>query len=265
MSSRPEPERIPPDANAVAKRALILKHRLQKGLATPPPDHLAQLLQQWSEGDRAAFLEKMKHYYQTQEQRIRNAGLWNDMDEVERAFIQAGPVEIPQQAWIDANWVGESLSCLLWALELFPEIPASDKELSIERKKHLARLPEAILTGGHKLRASDLIEKQRDLAELWHWRSRTRRLQEEGRTPAELPGGMTVEQMLRLTSQKAADEGLIPPPISGDFPALGKAYRDLSPTEFSIATSIAVERHRAFNWLFGYAPGNRWTETPTDT
>ena len=83
--------------------------------------------------------------------------------------------------------------------------------------------------------------------------------------PAELPGGMTVEQMLRLTSQKAADEGFIPRPIDGDFPALGKAYRDLSPTEFSIATSIAVERHRAFNWLCGYAPGNRWTETPTDT
>jgi hypothetical protein len=150
-------------------------------------------------------------------------------------------------------------------LELFPKIHAYDTELSVERKKHLARLPEAILTGGHKLRASELIQKQRELAELWHWRSRTRRLQEEGRMPAELPGGMTMERILQLTSQKAADEGLIPPPIDGDFPAFGKAYRNLTPTESSIASSIAVERHRAFNWLCGYARGNRWAETPTDT
>ena len=265
MSPRSEPERIPPDVNTVAKRALILKHRLQKSLATPPPDQLARLMHQWSDSDRGAFVEKMKHYYRTQEQRIRDAGLWDEMDESERAFIQAGPIEIPQQAWIDANWVGESLACLLWVLELFPEIPASDQELSIERKKHLARLPEAILTGGHKLRASDLIQKQRDLAELWHWRARTRCLQEEGRMPTVLPGGMTVEQMLRRTSEKAAEEGVIPPPIEGDFPAFGKPYRNLTPTEFSIATSIAMERHRAFNWLCGYAPGNRWTETPTNT
>src|SRR5215471_6451943 len=157
MCSRPTPERVPPDAKAVAKRSLILKHRLQKGLATPPPGHLASLMQQWSEQDRVAFAEKMNHYYQTQERRIRDAGLWNEMDEGERLFIQAGPSEIAQQAWIDANWVGESLACLLWALELFPEVPAYDKELSIDRKKHLARLPKGILTSGHKLRAPDLI------------------------------------------------------------------------------------------------------------
>ena len=49
------------------------------------------------------------------------------------------------------------------------------------------------------------------------------------------------------------------------FLAFGKAYRDLGPEEYAIATSIARERHFALNWLCGHAPGNRWDETPTDT
>ena len=116
-------------------------------------------------------------------------------------------------------------------------------------------------------RQIDLPKQElRDLAELWHWRSRTRRLQEEGRMPTILDSrGLTIERLLQLSSAKAAEEGMAPPPIDGDFPAFGKPYRSLTRDEFSIATSIAMERHRAFNWMCGYAPGNRWAYTPTET
>jgi hypothetical protein len=30
-------------------------------------------------------------------------------------------------------------------------------------------------------------------------------------------------------------------------------------------SSATIERHFALNWLRGYAPGNEWDETPTDT
>ena len=83
--------------------------------------------------------------------------------------------------------------------------------------------------------------------------------------PDKLPGGFTVAQMLQIVSTKAAEGGDFGSPIGGDFPAFDKPYRDLAPEEFSIATSIAIERHRALKWLCGYAPDNRWTETPTDT
>jgi hypothetical protein len=42
--------------------------------------------------------------------------------------------------------------------------------------------------------------------------------------------------------------GDIPTPIGDDFPAFGKAYRDLTNEEYSQATSIAVEGHGAL-WL----------------
>ncbi len=83
--------------------------------------------------------------------------------------------------------------------------------------------------------------------------------------PTNLPGGRSIDEIIRLASAKAAEDGVIPPSIDNDFPALGKAYRDLSAQEFSNATSIAMERHRALNWLCGYAANNRWSETPTDT
>jgi hypothetical protein len=64
---------------------------------------------------------------------------------------------------------------------------------------------------------------------------------------------------------RAAAGGHIPAPIDEDFPAFGRAYRDLSPEQWSLANSIAVERHFALNWLCGHARGNRWSATPTDT
>jgi hypothetical protein len=220
----------------------------------------------WSEQERDEFVRKMGSLYAGQIKTLRESGLWDEMDRNERDFLEADPTEIPAQALVDGNWLGESMICLLWALGYAPEIPPYDQPMSAEKRKHLAKLPTRILEETATLRPPVLIEKQRDLAELWHWRSRTRRLQEDGRMPSMLDSnGLTIERVLQFSSAKAAEEGMAPPPIDGDFPAFGKPYRSLTPDEFSIATSIAMERHRAFNWMCGYAPGNRWADTPTET
>ena len=71
--------------------------------------------------------------------------------------------------------------------------------------------------------------------------------------------------VVRVAAREAHKKGDIPTPVDGDFPAHAKAYRDLSDLERSQMMSIAMERHRALNWLCGFAPENRWDETPTDT
>ena len=68
-----------------------------------------------------------------------------------------------------------------------------------------------------------------------------------------------------MAAEKAASDGLFESPMGGDFSVFGRPYREISGEEWSQATSIAMERHRALNWLCGYAPANRWDETPTDT
>jgi hypothetical protein len=108
------------------------------------------------------------------------------------------------------------------------------------------------------------------LAELWHWRSRTRQLIEagevyQGGASAAAAGLHTFDDIVRTTSRFAAEEKQIDPPIDEDFPAMGKAYRDLTNNEWNDVRSITVERHLALNWLCGYAPKNAWDETPTDT
>ncbi len=83
--------------------------------------------------------------------------------------------------------------------------------------------------------------------------------------PDALPDGTAITEVIRLTAVKAAEEGVFARAIENDFPAFGKAFRDVSEEELSRLTSIAMERHKAFNWLCGYAPENRWSETATDT
>jgi hypothetical protein len=80
-----------------------------------------------------------------------------------------------------------------------------------------------------------------------------------------LPSAYTIEKVIELTASKSAENGDLPRPIGSDFPAMGKPYRDLSPEEFAILTSIAQERHKALNWLCGFSSSGLWADTPTST
>lgn len=169
-----------------------------------------------------------------------------------------------QQEMIDAGWRLEAAGVLLWAVRRVDALPPWDEEFP---RRLLAE--EGIMTGDPKaaeafrrglaLRPRRQLEHARDLAELWHWRSRTTTLQQRGQR---LPEGLTFEKVVEMSAQAAAAKGYFTP-IGGDFPALGKAYRDLDPEEFSRVTSIAVERHWALNWLCGFAAD--WDAVPTDT
>ena len=73
------------------------------------------------------------------------------------------------------------------------------------------------------------------------------------------------KDVVRLSARTAAQEQAIPPCIGEDYPAKGKAFRDLTFEEWSEVRSIIVQRHFALNWLCGFAPDNHWDETPTET
>lgn len=252
-----------PDAATVMKRAIILKHLFVKALAIPPPEVLAELTSR--SNSKIAFLEMANRHSCEQIEHLQRSELWGEMEETERDLIRASPIEVRQQALANANWLSESIMCLLWALNYIPKLPPYDRPVNPELTNAIPAESAEILIPKAKLRPLDMITKQRDLAELWHWRSRTRRLLESGEMPRTVGDGLTLDQLVQQVSAKAAENGDIPAAIEGDFPALGKPYRALNEEEFSMATSIAMERHHAFNWLCGYAPQNVWSQTPTDT
>lgn len=108
------------------------------------------------------------------------------------------------------------------------------------------------------------------LAELWHWRSRTRQLMEAGHPfqPSEAmqkAGLNTMEDVIRMSAEEAVKRGDLPQCIANDYPTRGKAYRDLNADEWYEVSSVTFERHFALNWLCGHAPLNNWDDTPTST
>lgn len=240
----------------------ILSTRVAHGMSWPIPSQLPDMMDSWDEAVRLRFRAMFEERRQEVLGRLRSSGLWEEVSPRERLFFEAQLLERTQQEVLDASWAMESLACCLWALGVVAKLPGFDTECDTALRDLVPAWEDSKEL---HLRPQAEIERARSVAELWHWRSRTRWLIEEGRPVKGLPDGLTLDSIARMAAARAAEVGDIPTPCDGDFPAFGKPYRDLSAEEYSAATSIAMERHRALNWICGYAPGNRWDETPTGT
>jgi hypothetical protein len=265
MPQSEEEHATPPDTTAVKRRASILLHIFTKALATPPETVVARFDESSMAVEKAKLAGGFEEMFQKQREKLRSGGLWEDMEESEREFMNAGIFETSTRQRINASWMAESILCLLWALGLKEQIPAYDQQYDLrsDTASGADRLRDANQNAA--LRPQAEIEQQRDQAEMWHWRCRTHRLLTAGQIPDALPDGTPMTEIIRMTAEKAAEEGVFAQPIGGDFPVFGKAFREISEDELGQLTSIAMERHKAMNWLSGYAPGNRWSKTPTDT
>jgi hypothetical protein len=266
MPPTPEQPSLRPTAQAVMARAIILYHIFVKALATPPNEVLSRFAEPSMAHERANFATGLRAMFAKDEEALRAAGLWEQLEENERQFLQVGVFETTVQQRIDASWLAESIMCLLWAIGRRAQIPAYDQQVDPKSDKLFQtgeRAREVIEMA--KLRPQPEIDKQRDCAELWHWRCRTHRLLGEKKVPVTLPNGTSMAEIIQLTAAKAAEEGVFTKPIESDFPAFGKPFREITADELIQITSIAQERHKALNWLCGQAPENRWSATPTDT
>lgn len=188
--------------------------------------------------------------------KLRSQGEVVDRCHALRDELSAALAKLPSDdpAVIDAVWRGEALGTLLWALQL-TELPPYDEPFDPAEVA-------AVETDGADLRDAEEIELERESARLWHWRARTTELQAAG--AVELPERFaTFDQLIAATAMRGYEQGLLPPPMRGDFGAYGKVYRHLAPEQHAEAHSIAVERHHALNWLAGEGEG--WDDVPLDT
>ncbi len=247
---------------------LVLRAVAIYALANPPRAVFEQMLMRSSPDQRQAAPELAA---EQQEKFWAQLGLLRQaLSPREQEFAATDMVTMTDRQQTAAAWRTEALQTLLWAVGVAPEIlpydvPATDAPLKQFRGDDLDKA-----LASSKLRPSDELERARSIAELWHWRARTRQLVERGETPTQTPqtvaaGIRTFDDIVRASAKMAAKKGMIPTTIDDDFPLCGKPYRDAPDHEFSLAQSIAMERHFALNWLCGFAPGGRWDETPTDT
>jgi Domain of unknown function (DUF4272) len=252
-----------PKSDEVAQRLIIIKYEVVQALAMPPILRIAY--EKWPESDQKQFRIKMQQAADGLSNSLRQLGLWEFMTDKEVKFFSTHPLDLTQQQIVNASWRVESVMTLMWALGIIPELIAFDQQAKPDLMKQIPGENISSFLVNSKLLDGKRIEKSRSLAELWHWRSRTRELIEQKRPfPTEIPQFKSYDEIVRFTAKAANEEGSFQI-IDEDFVAIGKAYRDLTDEEWSSIRSITFERHFALNWLCGYAPDNRWDETPTGT
>lgn len=266
--SGPLDNQTPPSARDAAVRYIVLNRIAVSALIAPPREMLESMMAPWSEEDRQQFVVDCEEQRDTFWQSLKNFELWEYLTPRELEFTQATMHTMSERQQVDAIWRVEAAQVLLWAVGAIDEIPPYDSPADHEvLKQHPnCSVPEFIERA--TLRPREEIGRARDIAELWHWRSRTRQLIERGDVPHEelaKAGMRSFDDIVRITARAAYNEHSLSACIDEDFPALGKAYSKLTDEEWFTVRSITMERHFALNWLCGYAPGNDWDRTPTET
>jgi hypothetical protein len=259
-----------PNATEVAGRLLALRLVVTHAMATPPRDLLEEWLVQWTPAEREALIKKSEAQAKAFWNTVNTSPIFPYLSRWEREFANATILTMPSQEQIAALWRADAAQVLMWALHLVTQLPAPETQASPDllKSEALSR-PVEFLTSS-LLRPEREIDRAREIAELWHWRSRTEELIREGRSfPSDedliTQGIKSYRDIVRLAVNAAHERGDVHLVIAGDFGVKGKAYTQLSLEEWSEVRSISVERHRALNWLCGYSPSNDWDSTPTDT
>lgn len=285
----------PPDAQMVARRLLILLALKQ---------HAQRLMMQWdfgfriraslqahlgveptwkSLGWRGGWMKLKTRWRFWNECRMlrrgfRRSGLWPELAESERKFVALGLSQLARDAANDIFWQIEAIACLAWALNLSTDLPPPDQptELDLDEDRWWSS-PEEFIDGA-SLRSRDELKAARESVKRWHWRARQHLLELHGQLawpPPDAPaealadlaqrGIVSLDSLNRLTARTLLADGLLKELIDEDFPAHGKAYRELTEAEAGELEQLAHHRHKALNWICGLAPHNSWDSTPVET
>jgi hypothetical protein len=227
-------------------------------------------LEDWTEADRLELATARETQSKRFWDSVNSSPIFPYLSLWERQFATKTILTMSLQQHLDGMWRLEAAQILMWALHLLAEVPAPDTQSDIDLPNlEMLNRPTSFLSSV-VLRAQSEISRSRNLAELWHWRSRTEELIREGQPllPDEQmtkQGLRSYQDIVRVAVNAAYESGDIHCVIGDDFGVKGKSYAELSAEEWSEVRSISIERHRALNWLCGHSPNNEWDQTPTDT
>lgn len=236
-----------PSAEAVAHRALSLvsvlfRDNLERAIALEQRpravvEKLNTLLKEWM--DREGVRERLSK----RESALMEIALggWDD------------------RAVADISWRVEAVGMLLWSVGVIDAVAPYDQMFALEDvMPTLGVFSEtAPLMGRLSARSDEVLQRQRDIAEVWHWRARAAELQ---RRSGLAPAPQNLQNALGRAQAAGAFDSV---PSCGDLLAFGKPYRELTAEEATTCAVIARERYLALNWMCGRSAD--WDETAIDT
>lgn len=239
-----------PLAHDVAVRVIVLKHIVILGYAAMREGRRTAALAQV----RDACLDALAPYI---------ASVTID----ESLFLHSENDVSEESQWQMALGRVEYVRPLLWALGLIDSLPTYDVVADLGDLLELNELKQTNFLPRATLRPRAEIDRARSVAEAWYWRRRSRELIEAG---VKLPADRKLRKrdiydrndLERWTARECLADGTLNQVIEEDFPAFGKAYRDLAPEEWGVVGAITGARYYALNWLCGWAPENDWDRVP---
>jgi len=261
---------VRPTSKQAYARLMVLKYVVAHSISTPSKPVLSQVFEKWSEAERREFDSRCQARAEANVAKMHELRLWKHASPKEQLFLQSFGSQMDAHIHEAAAWRMECAGMIMWALGLIDRWPKIDAETSPDLLKSILVKKVRFLSKHPKLRPPQEMCSKRDLMEFWHWRVVTRRLIEE-KAPFEPDENMkraglnTLDEIVRFAAKSGHERGDLEETLDEDFVFRGKPFRDLSGEEYRIAASIITERHYAFDWLCGMAPGNRWDETPTHT
>lgn len=236
----PDTERVPPSADRVARRTLALAAVSARALLEQEDRNDPNV-----EDTRKRIIEW-----------IQSIGIDEELEPDEWKVIQRPLGRLSQQEAINATWRLEGLGVLAWALnrqELLPidELVQPNKLLPSVGLLHVDRAN--ALLAEPALRAPEELQQLADRMFALHWRIRNYSLK---------PEAMNFREFAKTAWFGPLDiTGLR---LIGDDLALGDHPIHEAPREaVGTASSAAMERHQASNWLVGEHPVYSDVDTPT--
>ncbi len=230
----------PPNASKVARRAIILATISCRGLIDDEKTNASG----------ASDLAKKANGW------LYALGLDNELSDWERRVISTDFGHLPERDRINASWLSEGLVILAWALG-YAELPVFDIQCDpYETAKALGfLLPESeTVLAKPSLRSTGELKEYNEFIFNVHWRIRdfslNRRPYDFESLAKKAWGDPVLRHGLKLSEKDIQIEGQ---PL---FKAPENIWRGLG--------SITQERHRASNWLIGYASEDFY-EVTTDT
>ena len=228
-----EPALGAPPANRVAARALILLAMAMRGLleqdAGKPDEAQAETLR----AKLASWIEQ-------------HAGLRDELEAPERALLGSPLGKAHPQAIVNAVWAAEGAQVLLFALgaRALPAHDAQEHPYKVAREVGvLGDSTPSLLDAPKLLSADELLRLQRRLLAI-HWRAVNQRVR---------PGAVDFLGLARQEFLHGVDLAGIGV-ADGDLAVRGVPFSQADAPALQIVSSIAVERHRAANWLIGVHP-----------
>ncbi len=228
----------PPNATEVAGRLLALRCIVTHALAAPERAVLEESLGNWSETERQQFVQESDSQSKRFWDAVNASPIFPYLSPWEREFAATTILTMSAQQHLDGLWRYEAAQVLMWALRLIAEMPAPDKQAGSDLlKSEILDRPTSFLSSA-VLRIRAEIDHARDVAELWHWRSRTEGLIREGQPFASdeetiRHGLRSYQDVVRMAVKAAHERGDVNLIIEEEFGVKGKSYAKLSPMEWA--------------------------------